>query len=104
MAETKQLQCPTCGAGLTIPIGALRAKCGYCGTELTVESSQGELFLRGTEQIASALREDREVTHSALKRLELGQRRVQLAQDLSFVTRDLQPIREMYVRGAACGR
>lgn len=50
--------CPSCGAPLSVPEGAARARCGYCGAELVVEDEAHRV--RGRRHAPSPEPEDQE--------------------------------------------
>ena len=41
-----RIQCPACGAPLTVPSGALATECGYCHTQLAVVGGNSQPTLR----------------------------------------------------------
>ena len=81
MAEVRQLRCPACGAAIIVAVGANRATCDYCRSNLAVAVSHGEMQLRATAEIADAVREEGQRTQDFLRRMELRQQRIALIQD-----------------------
>src|SRR4051812_28019720 len=92
MAEVKQLQCPTCGANVTIPQDVARGTCAYCGNAFAVEMNQGEAVLHSSEQITGAIKAGTEQTLTELKNMELGQQRAELVQQHTAVRMHLDSI------------
>ena len=41
--EMRQSKCPCCGAPVNIPIGAVRVRCEYCGTEFSCKQEKSRL-------------------------------------------------------------
>lgn len=88
--EITRLQCPTCGAGVKVVQGAIRAYCEFCHSAFAIQVDHGEIVLHAIEQVTDAVREEGQRTQYALARMELWQSRVQVATDLAAATTRLQ--------------
>jgi len=51
-----QLNCPTCGASISIPETVTQFNCASCGSRLTLEHGEGYYALKAAEKISDAIR------------------------------------------------
>jgi hypothetical protein len=85
--KIEPIHCPACFAAATIPPGADRVTCEYCGTTSFIEQSQGQVTLKfaheleglrqtlqdSSAQTAQSVRATAEDTQKELQRLRLSQ-------------------------------
>lgn len=85
--KIEPIHCPACFAAATVPPGADRVTCEYCGTTSFIEQSHGQVTLRfehelaglrqtlqdSSAQTAQSVRATAEDTQKEIKRLRLSQ-------------------------------
>jgi hypothetical protein len=95
--ELQKLNCPACGAPITVPQDIDQLNCSSCGTYLSVKRGDGYAALKVAEKVAQAIEQTGKETQSAIAagaeitRKEL--QRLQLCQDLSSTETRLTNIR-----------
>ena len=95
--DIQTLTCPSCGASLSVPRGASRVTCDYCGNTLGVTLSGKGATLELVQQVAETVAASGESTRSAIEdasqvtQAEL--RRLQLTQELTATQLQLTNIR-----------
>ena len=85
MSQIRPLVCPNCAAKVTVPPGATRATCEYCGSKFSIQLDHGEAVLSSNQQLAAAIQGQGQRTVEGLERLQLTQERAQLSQQLSSI-------------------
>jgi TM2 domain-containing membrane protein YozV len=82
--DLKQMICPSCTGAIQVPTDMDRITCAYCGSELIVEYSEGDMNLSLVQKIKEtlqdlgqetqgAIRESAGVTQTELQRVQIGQ-------------------------------
>ena len=111
--ELKQMTCPSCTGAVQVPINMDRITCTYCGSELVVEYSKGDMNLSLAEKIKQTfqdvgqetqgvIRESTGVTKAELQRLQIGQQIGTLQIQLSSIKAEIRALeREKQLSRAA---
>lgn len=111
--ELKQMICPSCTGAVQVPTNMDRITCAYCGSELVVEYSDGDMNLSLAQQIKEtlqdvgqktqgAIRENTGVTQTELQRLQIGQQIGTLQIQLSSIRAEIRALeREKQLSRAA---
>jgi ribosomal protein S27AE len=94
--EIQKLNCPSCGAPISIPEDLDQLNCASCGSTLAVNRGEGYVALKIVEKVAQVLQQSGKETQSAIRegtevtRKEL--QRMQITQDLSMTEMRLSSI------------
>jgi len=111
--ELKQMICPSCTGAVQVPTNMDRIACAYCGSELIVEYSEGDMTLSLAQKIKEtlqdvgqetqgAIRENTGVTKAELQRLQIGQQIGTLQIQLSSIRAEIRTLeREKQLSRAA---
>ncbi|MFO7679209.1 MAG: hypothetical protein R6X34_04090 [Chloroflexota bacterium] len=101
--ELKQMICPSCTGAVQVPTDLGRITCAYCGSELIVGYSEGNMNLSLAQKIKEtlqnvgqetqgAIRENTGVTQTELKRLQIGQQIATVQIQLSNIRTEIRTI------------
>lgn len=111
--ELKQMICPSCTGAVQVPPNMDRVTCAYCGSQLIVEYSNGDMNLSLAQQIKEtlqdfgqetqgAIRESAGVTQAELQRVQIGQQIGTLQIQLSNIRAEIRTLeREKQLSRAA---
>ena len=111
--ELKQMICPSCTGAVQVPTNMDRITCAYCGSELIVEYSEGDISLSLVQEIKEtlqdfgqetqgAIRESTGVTQAELQRVQIGQQIGTLQIQLSSIRAEIRTLeREQQLSRAA---
>lgn len=102
--ELKQMICPSCTGAVQVPTNMDRIACVYCGSELIVEYSEGDMMTLSLAQkiketlqdvgqeTQGAIRENTGVTKTELQRLQIGQQIGTLQIQLSSIRAEIRTL------------
>lgn len=99
--EYKRIECPSCGAPLSVNESLERITCSYCGTYLVVQHSESELTLKFArnvengiksvgEKMEGSIREGTDSTRIELKRLQAQQQLASLENRLIRINDEIR--------------
>ena len=88
-----KLNCPTCGAPISIPETVAQFNCASCGSLLTLEHGEGYYALKAAEKISDAIRSS---SNDQVKEM----RRTQLVQSRELAEANLMEKRKEYAETA----
>lgn len=101
--ELKQMICPSCTGAVQVPTNMGKIACAYCGSELIVEYSEGDMTLSLAQEIREtlqdigletqdAIKENTGVTKTELQRLQIVQQIGTLQIQLSNIRTEIRTL------------